>query len=453
MAQAHSLVRIKGSLVNTPHLIEQTSFESIMDYVDQRIESNADLVPVEKEMSISLADRYVPDTKTGIMHITGPLTYRTSGWEALCGGTSYEMLKEQMEYFVAKGAKTVGMMVDSGGGEAHGMMDSANYIRKLADDNDIKIIAYVDGMSASAAYGISSIADEIVMSSDSQVGSIGVLIQLMNNSKALEKNGYERSFITAGKDKVPFAADGSFTEEFISRLQTQVDTLYEGFTSHVATHRSMDVQAVKDTEANVFMAEEALALGLADKIMTVEEFYEYMADAAQNRIEGNDMNLKDAFKLTSKEDKADMAKLDELQAAFDLQAGAYAEVQTQLAGMATQLTEATDLIATLTSQLEGYKTAAADAEKAAADLLVAQRKAALAEVVPEADVESYLTNMSAMDEGAFTFMVSQLKAVKDTRAESFKAVGSEGVEDEIVELSTTDAILKAGIERAKALRG
>lgn len=450
---AHSLVRIKGSMVNTPHLIEQGSFNSIMEYVNQRIEGNAELVPVDKELSISLQDRYVPDTKTGVMHITGPLTYRTSGWEALCGGTSYEMLKEQMEYFVAQGAKTVGMMVDSGGGQAHAMMDTANYLRKLADENDIKIIAYVDGMSASAAYGISCIADEIIMSSDSMVGSIGVLIQLYNDSKYLEKIGYERTFVTAGKDKVPFAADGSFTEEFINRLQSQVDTLYEGFTSHVATHRQIELQAVKDTEANVFMADEALALGLADKVMTVEEFYDYMADAAQNRIEGNDMNFKDAFKLTSKEDKAEMAKLDELQAQLETQAGAHAELQTQLTGMATQLTEATDLIATLTSQLEGYKAAAAEAEKAAADLIVSTRTAALAEVVPAAEVESYLTNMSSLDEGAFTFMVSQLKAVKDARAESFKPVGEEGVEDESPTLSTTDAILKAGVERAKALRG
>lgn len=447
---AHSLVRIKGSMVNTPHLIEQTSFASLMDYVNQRIKGDADLLPVEKEISVSLADRYVPDTKTGVMHITGPLTYRTSGWEAMCGGTSYEMLKEQMEYFVAKGAKTVGMMVDSGGGEAHGMMDSANYIRKLADDNGIKIIAYVDGMSASAAYGISCIADEIVMSSDSQVGGIGVLIQLMNNSKALEKNGYERTFITAGKDKVPFAADGSFTEEFINRLQDQVDTLYESFTSHVATHRSMDIQAVKNTEANVFLSNEALELGLADKVMTVEEFYDYMADSAQNRIEG-DMNFKDAFKLTSKEDKAEMAKLDELQAQLDQQAGAHAELQTQLAAAAGQLTEATDLIATLTSQLEGFKTAAADAERAAAELLVTQRKAALAEVVPEAEVESYLTNMSAMDEGAFTFMVGQLAATKNARAESFKAVGTEGAEEDPTPLTSADKIRLAGIEAARAI--
>lgn len=449
---AHSLVRIKGSMVNVPHLIEPTSFASILEYVNQRIEGNADINPQTASMdSGELSGRYVPDTQTGIMHISGPLTYRTSGWEAFCGGTSYEMLKEQMEYFVSKGAKTVAMMVDSGGGEAHGMMDSANYLRKLADDNGIKIVAYVDGMSASAAYGISCIADEIVMSSDSQVGSIGVLIQLMNNSKKLEKEGIERTFITAGKDKVPFADDGSFTEGFIERLQTQVDALYEGFTGHVATHRALDIQAVKDTEANVFMSEEALALGLADKVMTVEEFYDYLADVAQSNIEGTVMGMKDAFKFMNKEDKAEMAKLEELQAQLETQAGAHAELQTQMAGYVTQLTEATDLIATLTSQLEGFKTAQAEAEKAAADLIVTQRKAALAEVVPEAEVESYLTNMSAMDEGAFTFMVGQLAATKNARAESFKAVGSEGVEEDQTPLTAADKIRLAGIEAARAM--
>lgn len=449
---AHSLVKIKGSMVNTPHLIEQTSFASIMDYVNKRIEGNAELVPIEKEMSISLADRYFPDTKTGIMHITGPLTYRTSGWEALCGGTSYEMLKEQMEYFVAQGAKTVGMMVDSGGGEAHGMMDSANYMRKLADENDIKIVAYVDGMSASAAYGISTIADEIIMSSDSQVGSIGVLIQLMNNSKMLEKAGVERTFITAGKDKVPFAKDGSFTEEFINGLQKQVDTLYEGFTAHVAEHRGISVQSVKDTEANVFMADEALELGLADKIMTVEEFYDYMADTAQNRIEGN-MNFRDAFKLTGKEDKSEMAKLDELQTQLEAEVTARQSADAAVAEYTSKLTEATGLIAELTTQIEGFKQLQAAAEKAAADAKLESRKAALAEVMPVDQVETKLAAYAALDDNTFAFMVGELQTAKEARAESFKPVGTEGVEDETPEMTTQEAILKAGVERAKALRG
>ena len=453
---AHSLIRIKASLVNTPHLIEQSSFASIMDYVNKRIENDVDVTPKTffDDEDIGYTHRYVDESKTGIMHINGPLTYRTSGWEAFCGGTSYEMLKEQMEYFVSKGAKTVAMMVDSGGGEAHAMMDSANYIRKLADENGIKIIAYVDGMSASAAYGISCIADEIVMSVDSMVGSIGVLIQLINNSKALEKQGYERTFVTAGKDKVPFAADGSFTEEFIHRLQTQVDTLYEAFTSHVATHRQLDLQVVKDTEANVFMADEALALGLADKVMTVEEFYDYVADVAQNNIEGTEMGtIKDAFKFTSKGDKAEMAKLEEMQAMLEAEQLARTTADAAVLEFTQKLTEQADLLASLTTQLEQFKEAKAAADQAAADLIVSTRKAALTDVVPEAELETYMTNMSSLDEGAFTFMVSQLKAVKDTRAESFKAVGEDGAEEEEVPMTTAEQIRLAGIERAKALRG
>lgn len=446
---AHSLARIKGSLVNTPHLIEQNSFDSIMEYVNSRIEGNVvDVTPESKSDDFG-GPAYVADTATGVMYIDGPLTYRTSGWEALCGGTSYEMLKGQMEYFVEEGAKTVVMMVNSGGGEAHGMMDSANYIRKLADDNGIKIIAYVDGMSASAAYGISCIADEIVMSSDSQVGSIGVLIQLMNNSKQLEMNGIERTFITAGEDKIPFAEDGSFTKAFTERLQTQVDTLYEGFTSHVAQHRGIDIKAVKGTEANVFMADEALELGLADSVMTVEEFYDYVADAADTNNKGGN-TMKGALKFMNREDKTEMAKLDELQTLLSAETEARTVAQAALATHVTQLGEAQAAVASLTAQLEGFKQAHVLAEQAAAEAALASRKAALADVVPEPELETYMTNMSALDEASFSFMVAQLDAAKQARAAAFAAVGEDGAELKDTPVSTTDAIRNASIEAARA---
>lgn len=444
---AHSLVRIKEKLINTPHLIEQSSFYSIMDYVNKRIEGSVDVTP-ESRSDYDGGPAYVKDTATGVMYVSGPLTYRTSGWEALCGGTSYEMLKDQMEYFVEQGAKTVVMMVDSGGGEAHGMMDSANYIRKLANDNDIKIIAYVDGMSASAAYGISCIADEIVMSEDSMVGSIGVLIQLMNNSKMLEKAGIERTFITAGKDKVPFADDGSFTKEFKDRLQEQVDTLYESFTSHVAEHRGIDIKVVKDTEANVFMSTSALELGLADSVMTVEEFYDYVAEAAEaNNKEGT---MKGALKFMNRQDTTEMAKLEELQSLLTAETEARSKADAAVLEFTQKLTAQTNLVESLTAELEGFKQAQADALKAAADAALEKRKASLAEVVPEAELETYLTNMSALDEASFTFMIGTLAAAKDARAASFKAVGEDGAELEEVEPTAEEKIRKAGIEAAKA---
>lgn len=446
---AHSLVRIKQSLVNKPHLIDQESFASIMEYVNARIDAEQFEVDTGAKAEVDNGSgRYVPESKVGVLHVQGPLTYRTSGWEALCGGTSYEMLKGQMEYFVSQGAKTVAMMLDSGGGEAHGMMDSANYIRKLADENDIKIIGFVDGIAASAGYGMLTIADEIVMTADSQVGSIGVLIQLINNSKQLEMNGIERTFITAGKDKVPFAEDGSFTDAFKERLQTQVDALYEGFTSHVATHRSLDIQAVKDTEANVFMADEAIALGLADKVMTAEEFNEYLADTAQNNLEGNGMSkISDVLKfgkLTGED--AEMAQLQELQAQL-------ADSQTELTNVLAALTEKTGLVASLTEQLGALKEAQAQIEKDAADAKLESRKASLAAVMPVDQVDTKLAAYAALDDDTFAFMVGELQAAKDARAKIFSAIGQEGhEEDDTPELTGAEAIIAAGVAAAKARR-
>lgn len=451
---SHKLMRIKASIGNKPHLIEPTTFASIVEYLNDRNSDDFKFESLEARHDDDEGSRYAhnynADTRTGIMYIDGPLTYRTSGWEAFCGGTSYEMMKEQMELFVDQGAKTVAMLVDSGGGEAHAMMDSANYIRKLADENGVKIIAYVDGMSASAAYGISCIADEIVMSTDSQVGSIGVLIQLINNSEALKKAGYERTFVTAGKDKVPYAEDGSFTKEFIDKLQAQVDELYEGFTAHVANHREIDLQVVKDTEANVFTAKEALSLGLADKVMTVEDFHKYLATEAQKNLDGTSVSspMKRVFKLTTQEEEAEMAQLDEMQARLD-------KMQETIEMQTAQASKAAEAITALTSQLATATASLKEVEDAKANAELHARKAALAEVLPEDQVESKLSQYASLDKITFDFIVGELASAKAAKAESFKASGEDtGAEtvDRDGENDPVEQIRKAGVEAAKAMR-
>lgn len=436
MAVPHSLVRIHRSMINKPHLIEPTSFNSLLSYVQERIKGQASVTPeATPEMFLGgkeggFESQYVDALKLGSMDISGPLTYRTSGWEAMCGGTSYEMLKDQMEYFVSKGAKTVAMFVDSGGGEAHGMIDSANYLRKLADENGIKIIAFVDGMSASAAYGISSIADEIVMTSDSQVGSIGVLIQLYNDSKYLEKIGYERTFVTAGADKVPYDKEGAFTESFIAGLQEQVDELYEAFTGHVASARGIGLDVVKGTEANVFMSKDAIKLGLADKVMTAEEFNDYLGGYADAN-KGKEVNpLKKALNMNSNKEETQMT--DKTAELTDLLAKATAKLETQ----GVQMTEASAAVATLTAQLEGMKAeldaakvAMAEMETQKATAALASRKAALAEVLPADQVDAKLASYGSLDEATFSFIVGELQAAKDARAASFAAIGQDGSDE------------------------
>ena len=450
MSKAHSLFRLKGKLANTPHLIDQSSFNSIIEYFDKRTEDDFAVDPklwfdddeprTPKDPNLKFYDS---KTKTAVMYIEGPLTAKSTGWEALCGGTSYEMLKGQMESFVSYGAKTVAMVQDSGGGEAHGMMDSANYVRKLADEYGVKLISYVDGMSASASYGWSVIADEIIMSADSQVGSVGVLIQLINNSKALEKAGYERTFITAGKDKVPFAEDGSFTEEFKSKLQEQVDELYDGFTSHVAQHRNLSQQAVKDTEANVFTAKKAIEIGLADKIMTVEEFYSYLGSFADSEKPSTQTKVN---KFNTEEETIEMAKLEELQTLLEDKEALLSSAQGEVVSLSA-------FVAEQNTQLESLKQQLTELQEVQAQAKVADRKAKLSEWLPAEEVEANLSALSGLDDASFNIVVGTMKSTKEKRVEGFSELGGDGAEltAEDANDSKTKSLVEKGIARAKAL--
>ncbi|CAH9011332.1 putative SohB protein [Vibrio phage 249E41-1] len=210
-----------------------------------------------------------------VVKIEGPLTYKPE--TAMCAPETcnYQDMVKSVQAIADSGKKRIIMIHDSPGGVAYNSMSMAKEVRKIADENDIELIGYVDGLSASASYIWLSICDKIISNPDASTGSIGVVISLLNNNEALKKAGYKRTFITAGASKVPYDEDGEFKENFIEDLQNSVDELYENFVDHVVTYRKgMSREDVKNTEAKVFRAKEALALGLIDSIMTNAEFKE-----------------------------------------------------------------------------------------------------------------------------------------------------------------------------------
>ena len=420
---AHELIRLRSKLFDTPLLVDSKSFESILNYVDKRCEGTVDVTPkADNEFSMYSTLHYA-ESNLGVIHISGPLTNKSTGWEAFCGGTSYESIKEDFEALLEAGTKTVAFMVESGGGEAYGMMDTGNYLRKLADDNGVKIISYVDGLSASAAYGLTAISDEIISNKNSEIGSIGVLIRLMNDSKALEMKGYERSFISAGTEKIPFAEDGSFRKEFLDDLQYKVDALYKDFTEYVAEHRKMTVEAVRNTQANTFLAEDAIALGLADKVMTQEDFYSYLSGQAQNNKEGSSMsNRIFKFSKNNTEETLEMTQLAELQSQLNAANEQLAEFSSVKQALATLQTNFTDQTTKLSEALE--KVAQMESEKVEAKL--SARKEKLSAVKQEA----LLTSLSALDDASFEAVVAGFKVQAEVIDHSalMSEVGGQGKE-------------------------
>lgn len=420
----HQLLRLKEKICNTPHLMHPASFETVISYLNER---NSEDFKLDSSMEDSRESNsrysFNKDIGVAVLNIDGPLSYKPvtmMGFD--CGGTSYQQIKEDFTYLVDSGAKTVALSVSSGGGEAFQMMPTANYMRKLATENDVRIITYVDGLSASAAYGLSVIADELIMAPSSEVGSVGVLVRLMNDSKALEKEGYERTFISAGDDKIPFDADGSFRKEFLEDIQGKVDTLYEEFTGFVAEHRNLSVEAVKSTQARTFLPKEAIELGLADSVMTLEEFYTHLADTAQKQ-EGGMLKTKLFTQFNKTEETLEMTQLAELQEQLQAAQLSVSDVTSKfeaaallLAEKETLLTQAQEQVAQLVAEKEGMK--------------LTSRKTALAAVMSADKVEAVSTSLSSLDDSAFETVLSGFAAQKQAleASDMFTELGDQGTE-------------------------
>lgn len=277
---SHKALRFTASrMVNTPHLVHQEEFDRVMEYLSHRNESNE--MAVKTDIERAKANRLLTEGDVSVIQVSGPLTYESTWLTAVCGMSSYQGMVQDMAEVVARGSKICVLDVDSGGGEAYGCFETAIQIKQMAVDNDIKLIAYVDGAAYSAAYALTSVADEVIMNPDSEAGSIGVLTRLVNLSEKNKKDGIEVTYIHAGENKIPFDADGNFREDFLSDIQTKVDKLYTKFISHVATNRELSEEDVQATQASTYTAEDAVSLGLADKTMTRVEFANYLADTVK----------------------------------------------------------------------------------------------------------------------------------------------------------------------------
>lgn len=271
----HSLFRLTSRVYNTPHLITPQAFSTILDYLDARNTTEVEMfVPVD-DASKQSEKPYA--NGLGVLTVDGSLTYKPV--MTACGeaGTSYQSLVAQVEEMAEADVKTIVMEVTSGGGEASHVFQACEDIRAIADANGIKMIGYADTIAASAAYALISICDEVIANPSASVGSIGCVVALMDMSKAYEKAGLKRIFITSGENKVPFDEDGSFKKEFLDEVQESVDRLNAEFATHVSKFTGLSVDAIMGLEAGCFDADKALEIGLINKVMTNKEFAAYVA--------------------------------------------------------------------------------------------------------------------------------------------------------------------------------
>lgn len=456
---SHKLIRLTEKLYNTPHLITDSSIDRIVGYLEDRNSGVFEMAVKDSGKSKSRELSYNPDTKIGYISMDGPLTYIE--YEGLCGpsGPSYQAIRDEATQLLKSGAKTIVLDQSSPGGEAYMAFETARYLREQADNYGAKIIAYVDGLSASASYAFSVVADEIIMNPMAEVGSVGVVVKLRNTNKAMKEMGIEDTYVYAGKSKIPFDSEGNFSEETLSDIQRKVDILYEEFVSHVAQFRNIDVQSVIATEAKTFLANDAIALGLADKQMTLAEFSNYLADIVEN---GEDMPIKQILGFKSKEESkkmTDTTNITEMQAAMsELQAtlGAKEEMLAgyveQMAAMTSQLQEKETLLAAAVTKAEE---AQAVSEATKKEMKLKDRIAQLSNAMPAAAAATMAASLEALDDTAFAGVLAGFTAQAAALQSSdlftqMSASAEEVVEEQQEAAASVDAATKATREAMKA---
>jgi signal peptide peptidase SppA len=153
-------------------------------------------------------------------------------------------------------------------------------------------LAVVDANCYSAAYYLASAADHIVVTPSGGAGSVGVVLMHVDLSKALDEMGIKVTFIHAGDHKVDGNAYEPLSKEVAADLKVEIDKMYGKFVSTVARNRpNLSEQAVRDTEARIYQADDALALGLIDAVQTPPDALQQFFNAEDASDLDEDTNM------------------------------------------------------------------------------------------------------------------------------------------------------------------
>jgi protease-4 len=175
--------------------------------------------------------------------------------------------------------ETVVLAINSPGGSVTGVPESAARVAALAQTKEVR--AYVDGMACSAAYYIASQADLISCAPSACLGSIGVYMTLLDETRAAEMEGIKVEMITAGKFKAMGSPFKPLSDEERQMFQAQVDGIRDDFRAAVRAGRRQATepgghQTVLDStmEGQSFDGKQSIALRLADELTsaTLDEY-------------------------------------------------------------------------------------------------------------------------------------------------------------------------------------
>lgn len=213
---------------------------------------------------------------TAVIPIMGVISRRANMFTEMSGGTSIELLDSQLSEALASDAvKSILFHIDSPGGAAQGVPEFASRVYDAAKTSTKPIVGFCE-LAASAAYWIGSQCDALYCSEAAPIGSIGVIMTIMDDTRAMKNQGVDPVVIRSSELKAP-GAGGPLTPNQMQSLQDRVQQIFGMFKDGVSRARAViDIEAV--STGDVWLGKRAVEMGLVD---SVSNFDAVLAKLAQ----------------------------------------------------------------------------------------------------------------------------------------------------------------------------
>ena len=280
--------------------------------------------------------------------------------------TGYQFLYRQIE--AVEQDDDVDLVVfdyDSPGGEAAGCFELGERMAAMEKPT----IAVIDSVAASGGYALAAAQGRVTAIPSARVGSIGVYRMHVDVSESMKKDGVKVTFIKAGENKVDGNAYEALPDSVRANWQAEVNKTWDDFVNYCADMREMPAEAIRATQAKVYRADEALALGLIDGVSTpTEAVAAFFAGLPGDPTENGDEEMATPKTNTPKEATSDEA------------------VTTQAAPQAAGQITAADVAAAVAAGIAGEKTrtnAILGCDAAKTRPALAQHLAAATSMTPE----------------------------------------------------------------------
>lgn len=182
--------------------------------------------------------------------------------------------------------------IDSGGGQAYGTPELYDAIREYSKP----VVAYTDGLMASAAYYIGSAADEIIANKRAEaIGSIGAYTQFLDLSGFYEKQGatIHEMYASQSTEK-----NGAIREvmkgNYDKYINEELDPLVDQFIEDMKTARPQIKEKVY--KGATYNGKKALKMGLVDQLGKIEDAVNRVTELSNNQSNPNNtMSTKNSY--------------------------------------------------------------------------------------------------------------------------------------------------------------